>query len=246
MVLAMLLGGLRRSEMLGIRMQDVSAGERRQRVGVRSSERRQYVAYGHAVDADRRTAPHLLHERAAGRTPIATPRAPIRAQRGIGARQRGLAGRAGSFAQEDGGRVTPTANRGLGSIETGRVRGSTEGGAMSAPQRVGAAADLPPGKVVGVGRYAVGNAGGRYFAVTRRCRHLGADLAGGSIDGNGCLVCPWHRSAYDVGTGRMVRGPQGIFAKVPGLDFGYRVLTRVLPLGRAPVTERNGELYIGG
>jgi hypothetical protein len=39
---------------------------------------------------------------------------------------------------------------------------------------------------------------------------------------------------------------RGIFAKVPGLDFGYRVLTRVLPLGRAPVTERAGELYIGG
>jgi len=88
---------------------------------------------------------------------------------------------------------------------------------MRAPQRVGAAADLPPGKVVGAGRYAVGNADGRYFAVTRRCRHLGADLAGGSIDENGCLVCPWHRSAYDIGTGRMVRGPQGIFARVPGL-----------------------------
>ena len=76
---------------------------------------------------------------------------------------------------------------------------------MSAQQRVGAAADLPPGKVMGVRRYAVGNAGGRYFAVTRRCRHLGADLASGSIDENGCLVCPWHRSAYDVGTGRMDR-----------------------------------------
>jgi nitrite reductase/ring-hydroxylating ferredoxin subunit len=117
---------------------------------------------------------------------------------------------------------------------------------MSARERVGAAADLPPGKVVGVGRYAVGNVGDRYFAVTRRCRHLGADLAGGSIDENGCLVCPWHRAAYDVGTGRMVRGPQGIFAKVPGLDAGYRLLTRVLPLGRAPVTERGGDLEIGG
>ena len=117
---------------------------------------------------------------------------------------------------------------------------------MSAQQRVGAAADLLPGKVMGVRRYAVRNTGGRYFAVTRRCRHLRADLASGSIDENGCLVCPWHHSAYDVGTGRMVRGPQGIFAKVPGLDAGYRMLTRVLPLGRAPVTERDGELYIGG
>jgi len=73
---------------------------------------------------------------------------------------------------------------------------------MSAQQRVSAAADLPPGKVVGAGRYAVGNAGGRYFAVTRRCRHLGADLAGGSIDEHGCQVCPWHHSAYDITTGR--------------------------------------------
>ena len=117
---------------------------------------------------------------------------------------------------------------------------------MNAEQSIAAAADLPPGKVIGVGRYAVGNAGGRYFAVTRRCRHLGADLAAGSIDENGCLVCPWHASAYDVTTGRMVRGPQGIFAKVPGLDFGYRLLTRVLPLGRAAVTERGGELYLAG
>jgi nitrite reductase/ring-hydroxylating ferredoxin subunit len=59
-------------------------------------------------------------------------------------------------------------------------------------------------------------------------------------------VYPWHHSAYDVTTGRMVRGPQGAFAKVPGLDCGYRILTRVLPLGRAPVTERDGELYLGG
>jgi hypothetical protein len=44
---------------------------------------------------------------------------------------------------------------------------------MNAQQRVGAAADLAPGKVLG------------------------------------------------AGTGRMVRGPQGILAKVPGLDFGY-------------------------
>jgi nitrite reductase/ring-hydroxylating ferredoxin subunit len=115
---------------------------------------------------------------------------------------------------------------------------------MSKEQQIGPATDLPPGTVVGAGHYAVGNAGGHYFAVTRRCRHLGADLAGGSIDANGCLVCPWHHSAYDVDTGRMVRGPQGVFAKIPGLDWGFRMLTRVLPLGRATVTERQGELYL--
>jgi nitrite reductase/ring-hydroxylating ferredoxin subunit len=113
-----------------------------------------------------------------------------------------------------------------------------------AEQKIGAAAELPPGTVKGVGRYAVGNANGEYFAVTRRCRHLLADLAGGSIDENGCLVCPWHHSAYDVSTGRMVRGPQGGFAKVPGLGASFKALTRVLPLGRATVEERGGELYL--
>jgi nitrite reductase/ring-hydroxylating ferredoxin subunit len=111
-------------------------------------------------------------------------------------------------------------------------------------RRVGPASELSPGTIKGVGQYAVGNANGRYFAVTRRCRHFRADLAGGSIDENGCLVCPWHRSAYNVETGRMVRGPQGIFARIPGLGTSFKLLTRVLPLGRGTVTERDGALYV--
>jgi nitrite reductase/ring-hydroxylating ferredoxin subunit len=117
---------------------------------------------------------------------------------------------------------------------------------VSADQRVGAVADLPPGKLVGVGPYVVGNLGDRYFALTRRCRHFGADLADGHLDDNGCLVCPWHQAAYDVGTGQMVRGPQGIFAKVPGLGPAYRTLTRLWPLGRARVIERDGSLFVAG
>lgn len=115
---------------------------------------------------------------------------------------------------------------------------------MGTEMRVGPASELPPGKVIGVGPYAVGNAGGEYFAVTRRCRHLYADLAGGRIDREGCLVCPWHGSKYDVSTGRMVRGPQGAFAKVPGLSAGFKALTRVVPLGRGEVVERDGILYV--
>src|SRR5437870_6505272 len=106
------------------------------------------------------------------------------------------------------------------------------------------APDLPPGTVTGAGRWAVGNAKGDYFAVTRRCRHLYADLARGSIDREGCLVCPWHGSRYDVKTGRMVRGPQGIFAKIPGLGAGFMALTRVLPLRRGRVAERDGRLFV--
>ncbi len=109
---------------------------------------------------------------------------------------------------------------------------------------VGPAAELPPGTVTGAGKYAVGNADGKFFAVTRRCRHLYADLASGSIDEDGCLVCPWHGSKYNVETGRMVLGPQGIFAKVPGLDAAFKTLTLVVPLGRGDVTERDGEIYV--
>jgi nitrite reductase/ring-hydroxylating ferredoxin subunit len=105
-------------------------------------------------------------------------------------------------------------------------------------------ADLPPGAVTGAGRYAVGNSKGELFAVTRRCRHLYADLAGGSIDTDGCLVCPWHGSKYDVRTGRMVRGPQGIFARIPGLGLAYKVLTRVVPLGRGQASKRRGVIYV--
>ena len=103
---------------------------------------------------------------------------------------------------------------------------------------------IPPGKVVGAGRYAVGNAGGELFAVTRRCRHLYADLAKGRIDKDGCLVCPWHASKYDVKTGRMLRGPQGIFAKIPGLSPAFKALTKVLPLGRGKVEVRDGIVYV--
>jgi prolyl-tRNA editing enzyme YbaK/EbsC (Cys-tRNA(Pro) deacylase)/nitrite reductase/ring-hydroxylating ferredoxin subunit len=115
---------------------------------------------------------------------------------------------------------------------------------MAGETRVGPASELAPGRVTGAGRYAVGNAAGNVFAVSRRCRHLRADLAGGSIDDDGCLVCPWHGAKYDVTTGQMVRGPQGVFARIPGSDLAYRVVTRFLPLRRGRVTERDGTLYV--
>ena len=107
----------------------------------------------------------------------------------------------------------------------------------------GPAADLPPGVVHGAGRFAVGNDDGDRFALTRRCRHLFADLAGGTIE-DGCLTCPWHRSQYDITSGKMVRGPQGAFAAVPGLDAAVKAVANVMPLGRGMVVERDGELFV--
>jgi hypothetical protein len=42
----------------------------------------------------------------------------------------------------------------------------------------------------------------------------------------------------------MVRGPQGIFAKIPGLGAAFMALTKVLPLGRTGVTVRDGDVYL--
>src|SRR5689334_9754702 len=57
-----------------------------------------------------------------------------------------------------------------------------KGGNMPKTTEVGPASELTPGTVKGAGPWAVGNSQGELFAVTRRCRHLYADLANGSID----------------------------------------------------------------
>lgn len=113
-----------------------------------------------------------------------------------------------------------------------------------AEQRVGSAADLGPGSVAGAGPWVVLNVDGERFALSRRCRHLRADLANGSLDDEGCLVCPWHHAVYDPHSGRMRVGPQGKFARVPGLDAFYIALTKVAPLRRAEVFERDGDVFV--
>lgn len=113
---------------------------------------------------------------------------------------------------------------------------------MTDRQIICGAAALPARTVVAKGHWAVGNTGDELFAVSRRCRHLGADLAKGSIDRDGCLVCPWHGARYDVGTGRMVRGPQGVFARIPGFDRLERAISTIVPLRRRPVIEEDGSI----
>ncbi len=83
-----------------------------------------------------------------------------------------------------------------------------------------AEADLAGGRVNRLGRWAVGTSQGEDFAVSRRCRHQLADMSKGSVDAEGCLVCPWHGSRYNVRDGRMVSGPQG-FLTYQGRTPGY-------------------------
>jgi nitrite reductase/ring-hydroxylating ferredoxin subunit len=79
---------------------------------------------------------------------------------------------------------------------------------------------LPEGQVGRAGPWTVANRGGEVRAVSSRCRHQLADLSTGSLDKDGCLVCPWHGSRYDLDSGEMVEGPRGFLfyvGRTPGL-----------------------------
>ena len=115
------------------------------------------------------------------------------------------------------------------------------------------ATDLPPGAVRRVGDWAVGNRGAgpdgedRYFAVSRRCRHQLADLSKGGIDADGCLVCPWHQSRYDVRSGEMVSGPRGFLVyhgPTPGYTQFVRAYARVLRLRVRRAVRRGDDVVV--
>lgn len=117
---------------------------------------------------------------------------------------------------------------------------------MATPDSI-PAAQLTPGTVGRAGSWAVGNRDGELFAVSRRCRHQLADLSAGSIDADGCLVCPWHQSTYDVRTGAMVQGPRGFLGfhgRVPGYAQVVRAYSRVLRLRVRPVRRRGDDVVV--
>ncbi|WP_448642140.1 Rieske (2Fe-2S) protein [Geodermatophilus sp. URMC 63] len=109
------------------------------------------------------------------------------------------------------------------------------------------ASQLPPGAVRRAGNWAVGNRDGEYFAVSRRCRHQLADMSTGSIDADGCLVCPWHGARYDVRTGEMVAGPRGFLGyhgPTPGYTQFVRGYAKVLRLRVRRALRRGDDVVV--
>ncbi len=91
------------------------------------------------------------------------------------------------------------------------------------------------------GALAVGISAGKPFALSNRCRHLFASLGEGQVTDDGCLQCPWHAARYDVGTGKMVRGPQGAFKPLAGI---VKATTGAIPLKTFPVQVRDGAIWL--
>jgi nitrite reductase/ring-hydroxylating ferredoxin subunit len=93
----------------------------------------------------------------------------------------------------------------------------------------------------------VGNRDGELFAVSRRCRHQLADLSEGSLDADGCLVCPWHQSRYDVRSGAMVSGPRGFLGyhgPAPGYAQLVTLLGRAVPLRVRRAVRRGPDVVV--
>ena len=109
-------------------------------------------------------------------------------------------------------------------------------------------AEVPAaGGVRRVGPWAVGRSKGEVFAVSRRCRHQLGDLSKGRVDEDGCLVCPWHQSRYDVKSGEMVSGPKGFLGyhgPTPGYTQFVHAYGRVLKLRVAKIARRAGRLVL--
>ncbi len=93
------------------------------------------------------------------------------------------------------------------------------------------------------GALAVGISAGQPFAVSNRCRHLLASLGNGRVTEAGCLECPWHAALYDVGSGEMVRGPQGAFKPLAG---AVKATTGAVSLKTFPVEMRDGAIWLVG
>lgn len=70
-------------------------------------------------------------------------------------------------------------------------------------------------------------ASGSLAVAPAACPHMGAHLAGGSVDSTGCLVCPWHGLALPASGDRRVDG-QGRWSPLPVHHDGVLTWVRLL------------------
>lgn len=71
-------------------------------------------------------------------------------------------------------------------------------------------ADIAEGKgkglKVGENHVAIFKAGGKFYAISKKCTHAGGPLDEGTLDGF-VVTCPWHGSKFDIRNGKVTNGP---------------------------------------
>ncbi len=56
-----------------------------------------------------------------------------------------------------------------------------------------------------------------FYAIDRKCTHMGGDLSKGKLEGK-IITCPRHGSKFDVTTGECTQGPKIGFVKLKTRD----------------------------
>jgi nitrite reductase/ring-hydroxylating ferredoxin subunit/uncharacterized membrane protein len=64
----------------------------------------------------------------------------------------------------------------------------------------------PVARMVDGAKVLLYRSGGRIYALSNRCNHLGGPLEQGKVDG-GVVECPWHASRFRLEDGRVLQGP---------------------------------------
>lgn len=84
------------------------------------------------------------------------------------------------------------------------------------------------------------NQGGTICAVKNACPHLRAPLNKGKITEDGAIVCPLHRSAFDLTTGK----PQSWIPWPPGVGKLLGAISSEKPLKVYPTRVEEGDIWI--
>ena len=64
---------------------------------------------------------------------------------------------------------------------------------------------------------------GSYYAINNKCTHMNGDLSKGKLEGK-IVICPRHKSRFDITTGKCITGPKIGFLKLKTRDAtSYKV-----------------------
>ena len=87
--------------------------------------------------------------------------------------------------------------------------------------KVASSADLSPGQMkevtAGAKKLLLANLEGNFYAVAKKCPHLGGNLCKGKLEG-AAVKCPLHGAKFDLKTGKALRDAQLLFLKMKVKD----------------------------
>ncbi len=100
----------------------------------------------------------------------------------------------------------------------------------------GSTTDIAPGAMKGVEaggkKVLLANVGGTFYAIQRKCPHMGFDLCKGRLDGD-TVTCKMHGASFDVKTGEAVGKAKLLFLK-----------TQPKPAKTYPVKVEGGQVMV--